>query len=205
MSAIEKPKIVFDLGAVLIDWNPRYLYNLVSDDSSKIEYFLNTVISPAWNHRLDRGEEWEDIRQELVTTHPEEIQWIDLYWNQWEKMLGGAIEESVKILSSLKSKGYKVYALSNFNHHKFSEALAVFPFLGWFDGRVISGEVKLAKPETAIYHYLLKTYKLEAANCLFIDDRMENIEAAKSIGFNTILFTCPQQLVESLKEVGVYV
>lgn len=204
-TTMQKINIIYDLGAVMIDWDPRYLYRQISDNSERIEYFLHEVISPAWNHRLDRGEEWPDIRKELLALYPEEQEWIDIYWDQWKRMLNGTVEGSVEILSTLKTSGYKLFALSNFNHHKFLESLTIFPFLHWFDGLIISGQVKLAKPEAAIYNLLLKTYDLKPEDCLFIDDKIENIEAAKTIGFNTILFKNSQQLRQELQSWGIHV
>lgn len=204
-TTMQKINIIYDLGAVMIDWDPRYLYRQISDNSERIEYFLHEVISPAWNHRLDRGEEWPDIRKELLALYPEEQEWIDIYWDQWKRMLNGTVEGSVEILSTLKTSGYKLFALSNFNHHKYLESLTIFPFLHWFDGLIISGQVKLAKPEAAIYNLLLKTYDLKPEDCLFIDDKIENIEAAKTIGFNTILFKNSQQLRQELQSWGIHV
>ncbi len=199
------PTIVFDLGGVLVDWDPRYLYHQVSSDKEKIEYFLTQVFTPDWNHRLDLGHDWQMIKNELISLHPDYETWINLYWDEWKKMLRGEVSGSVKLLSKIKKAGYHVLALSNWNDIKFNESLQIFPFFHWFDGRLISGEVGLAKPDIAIYHRLISDYDLDAAKTLFIDDKIENIMAAQTIGFQTILFKNPMQLSEDLELKHIHV
>jgi 2-haloacid dehalogenase len=195
--------IIFDIGAVLVDWNPRYYYRTVMDDEAKIEQFLNEVCTFEFNHSLDLGRPWDDARAELMAKFPEHETMIDAYWHNWLEMFSGPIHESVDILMDIKRRGYPVYALSNWNDVKFPIAMTEFPFLRLFDGRIVSGEVKLAKPDPQIYQLLLDTYKLNPRESLFIDDRIENVEAARAFGIEAVQFTSPRQLERDLVEYGV--
>lgn len=196
--------VVFDLGGVLLDWNPRYLYRDVIQDDTKMEYFLSTVCTDDWNLSLDKGRTWADARAEIVTRFPEHMDMIDMYWDRWLDMFTGPIHESVDILMDLKRRGYPLYALSNWNDVKFQVALQEFPFLRLFDGRIVSGDVKLVKPDPAIYQLLLDTYKLNPREIVFIDDRAINVEAARGQGIESIQFISPAQLERDLAGYGLF-
>lgn len=195
--------VIFDIGAVLVDWNPRYYYRNVIKDEAKIEKFLGEICTFEFNHTLDLGRPWADARAELMSKHPEYEDMIDGYWDNWLEMFSGPIHESVDILMDIKRRGYPVYALSNWNDVKFPIAQEVFPFLRLFDGRIVSGEVKLAKPDPLIYQLLLDTYKLNPRESLFIDDRLENVEAARALGIEAVQFISPRQLEMDLMQYGV--
>lgn len=190
--------IIFDLGGVLIDWNPRYLYNKIFSSEKETEWFLSTVCTPQWNTQQDAGRPFADGIAQLETKFPSYAFAIRFYWTRWEEMLGGAIEGSVQLLRELKAKGYRVYALSNWSKETFPIAQRKFDFLKEFDGIVISGEEKLVKPDPMIYSRLLKRYNLRADNCIFIDDNAANISKAADLGFETILFTQPEALRQTL-------
>lgn len=196
--------IIFDIGAVLIDWNPRHYYRQIMKDDAEVEKFLNKICTYEWNHSLDLGRSWEDARSELVSKHPEYTQFIDAYWHNWLEMISEPIQGSVDILKDLKQKGFPVYALSNWNDVTFQVALREFPFLKLFDGRIVSGEVKLAKPDPRIYQLLLDTYKLIPHESLFIDDRKDNTDAASAFGIKTVQFISPEKLHEDLIAYGIY-
>jgi 2-haloacid dehalogenase len=195
--------VVFDIGAVLVDWNPRYYYRKVIQDEALIEKFLGEVATFEFNHTLDLGRPWEDARAELMAKFPEYEAMIDAYWHNWLEMFSGPIHESVDILMDIKRRGYPLYALSNWNDVKFQVALQEFPFLRLFDGRIVSGEVKLGKPDPQIYQLLLDTYKLNPRESLFIDDRLDNVNAARQLGIEAIQFLSPVQLERDLIEYGV--
>ncbi len=195
--------VIFDIGAVLVDWNPRYYYRTVMDDEEQIERFLKEVCHFEFNHSLDLGRPWDDARAELMAKFPEYETMIDAYWHNWLEMFSGPIHETVDILMDIKRRGYPVYALSNWNDVKFPIALQEFPFLRLFDGRIVSGEVKLAKPDHRIYQLLLDTYKLNPRESLFIDDRLENVEAARALGIEAVQFISPRQLERDLIQYGV--
>ncbi|HRK96884.1 MAG TPA: HAD family phosphatase [Alphaproteobacteria bacterium] len=196
--------IVFDIGGVLVDFNPRYLYRTILDDNQDIEHLLTHICTPEWNHTLDLGRSWDDASVELKNKYPEKSYLIDLYWERWLDMFSGPIHETVDILMDVKRRGYPVYALSNWNDKKFVVALKEFPFLGLFDGRIVSGEVKLAKPDPAIYKLLLESYRLNPRETLFIDDLPKNIQAARDLGFEAIQFISPRDLEERMTEYGIF-
>jgi 2-haloacid dehalogenase len=190
--------VVFDLGAVLIDWNPRYLYRQLIADPDEMERFLAEVTTMAWNHEQDRGRRWADAVEQLSDEHPEHADLIRAYHERWPEMLGDAIDGSVAILAELRGAGVRLYALSNWSDETFHIALARYPFLAWFDGIVISGDVGEAKPEPEIYEALVARHDVVPAESVFIDDQPLNVEAARHLGFTAIRFTDPPALREEL-------
>ena len=195
--------VVFDLGGVLIDWNPRYVYRDLLSSEEDIEQFLAEVCTSDWNHQMDLGKPFSEGVAELVGQHPGKEELILAYWKRWPDMLNGPIHESVDLLMELKARSVPLYALSNWNHETFTTAFDMFPFLRLFDGRIVSGEVKLAKPDPAIYKLLLDTYKLNPRETLFIDDRKENVQTAWDLGFNATQFISPYQLEQDLIGYGL--
>lgn len=195
--------VIFDIGAVLVDWNPRYVYRDLMRDEAEVEHFLNEVCPFDWNHTLDLGRNWEDAKAERVALFPHYEEMIDIYWDRWLDMFSGPIHESVDILMDVKRRGYPVYALSNWNDVKWEVAIQEFPFLRLFDGKIVSGQVKLAKPDPAIYDLLIQTYSLNPRESLFIDDRLENVQAALNAGLHAVQFTSPRQLERDLIQFGV--
>jgi len=189
-----KKTLVFDLGGVLIDWNPRYLYRKMFDDEGDIDIFLSEVCNPEWNVKQDAGRTLAEATAERVALFPDKKSLIEAFYDRWEEMLGGEIGETVDILRELKSKDETLYALTNWSGETFPIALQRFDFLHWFEGTLVSGDEKLAKPDPAIFHLLLNRYNLQAQDCLFIDDSKINIEAASRIGFETHHFTSAQEL-----------
>lgn len=196
--------IVFDLGGVLLDWNPRYLYRTMMDSESDIEHFLAHVCTDAWNLEMDRGRNRQEAIDELIEKFPDKAHLITAFKNRWIEMFSGPIHESVDILMDLKRRGYPVYALSNWNDETFQIALKEFPFLRLFDGRIVSGEVKLVKPDPAIYKLLLETYALNPRESLFIDDREENVIGARTCGMESIRFINPAKLEQDLAAYGLF-
>lgn len=195
--------VVFDLGAVLIDWNPRYVYRDYFADEAALEKFMSEIITPEWNHQMDLGRPFAECIAELAVKYPDYAGPIGVYRSAWADMLGGPIHESVDILMYLKARGVPLYALSNWSAETFPEAIKLFPFLRLFDGRIISGEVKLAKPDPAIYKLLLDTYHLNPRETLFIDDKKENVQAAWDLGINAVQFLSPYQLEQDLIGYGL--
>lgn len=195
--------IVFDFGGVLVDWNPRYLYRKMFNQEAEMEWFLENICTSAWNLRIDCGKPFADSVQELSAAHPGWAREIAAFHYGWEQMLGGAIAASVKILEDLQTTGYKIYGLTNWSAETFPIAFERFKFLQTFDGIVVSGTEKLVKPDPAIFKVLLDRFKLEAENCLFIDDNLHNIAAADKLGFETIHFTDPPRLRLDLQQLGM--
>lgn len=195
--------IVFDLGGVFIDWNPRYLYKKIFASEAEMEWFLSFVCPPAWNVLFDAGRPFEEGLAEAKAKYPKYGAQIDAYFLRWAEMLGGAVKASVDILYEVKAKGSPVYALTNWSAETFPIAQAKYPFLQEFDGVLVSGAEKLAKPDPAIYKRLLEKFNFRAEDCIFIDDSPANVESARKLGFDAIHFTDPDDLRRDLTALGV--
>jgi 2-haloacid dehalogenase len=199
-----KLSIIFDLGGVLFDWNPRHLYRkLFPGDAEKMEWFLSNICTQDWNVKQDAGRPFSEAVAELIERHPEYEDLIRAYDIRWEEMVTGAIGASVDILAALRQNNYRLYALSNWSVEKFCSVRTRYEFLDWFDAILISGEVGLVKPDSRIYLILLEKTGLSAPQCLFIDDSLENVMAAQKLGFNTIHFRTPEQLRDELAAMGI--
>jgi 2-haloacid dehalogenase len=196
--------IIFDLGGVLIDWNPYYVYDKMFDDEEKKKFFFEHICTPDWNEKQDAGRSLKEATDELLVKHPEWKEYIEAYYGRWEEMLGGPIHDTVEIFKQLKDTGkYKLYALTNWSAETFPIALERYEFLHWFDGRVVSGEEKMRKPFPEFYQVLLNRFQLTPEETLFIDDNVRNAKAAEDIGLRTIVFKSPAQLKEELFEHGI--
>lgn len=196
--------IIFDLGGVLIDWNPRYLFTEVFESETEMDYFLTEICSPSWNEEQDGGRSLENGTKILVNKHPEYRSQIKLFYGEWHKMLGGAIDSNVRLLRKLKaSDRFGIFALTNWSAETFPTALALYDFLHEFEGILVSGVEKLKKPDPAIYHLMLDRYDLEANSTLFIDDNLRNVKAAAKMGIQGVHYTDDKSLQKSLKEHGV--
>ncbi len=190
--------VVFDLGGILIDVDPRYLYRQFSDDEARIEQFLAQICTPAWNHEQDRGRSIAEATEELVQSHPSHADWIRAYYGEHGKTFREAIAGTVEILLALKNKGVPVFALSNWNGECFQVAEARFQFLDLFEDIVVSGRVGLCKPELEIYELASRRFGYSAQEIFFIDDREENLLPADSLGWQTHHFQSPEGLKQSL-------
>ena len=196
--------VVFDLGGVLIDWNPRYLYRQLFADPVEMEAFLATVCSPAWNDEQDAGRPLAEATAQLVAQHPHHAAAIEAYYGRLGEMFGGPITGSVALLRELRQAGqHRLYALTNWSHETFPYARRTFDFLAWFEGIVVSGEERTRKPFPTIYQTLLRRYSLDAARTLFIDDNPANIRAAEAAGLTGIAFESPVQLRAALVKHGM--
>lgn len=196
------PTIVFDVGNVLLRWDPRLLYRDLIPDDGQRDWFMQNVCTAAWNVEQDRGRSWEDAVALLVSQHPEWETEIRAYDERWHETVPGAIDENVAILAELKAQGEKVYAITNFSREKWAESLIRFPFLQSFDGAVVSAHERLIKPDPAIYHVLLDRYELAAEDCIFVDDSLRNVEAARSVGMRAVHFAEPTDLRAELRGLG---
>ncbi len=199
----EKPIVIFDLGAVLIDWNPRHLYRKLFEDEEAMETFLRDICSPAWNAEQDRGRTWQEAVDLLTTAHPEQQDLIHAYRDRWNEMLKGPIEGSVAILERLDGEGYELHALTNWSAETFPVARERYRFLDRFRTILVSGEERLMKPDAAIFELMLERIGHPAERCVFIDDSARNIEAAASLGFDAIHFSNPEQLQVDLRQRGL--
>ncbi len=198
--------IIFDLGNVLIDWNPDYVFDKIFEDKEKKKFFFENVCTMEWNEMQDEGRSIAEATNELVEKHPEWKEHIDAYYGKWIDMLGGPIEESVAIFKRLKDTGkYKFYALTNWSAELFPHALERYEFLHWFDGRVVSGEEKMRKPYPQFYKVLLDRYNVMPEDALFIDDNFRNIQAAEAMGIKSIHFQSPEQFKNELQKLDMIV
>ena len=193
--------IVFDLGGVLIDWNPDYVYEKVfNGDKKKINWFYENICTMDWNENQDAGYPLSKATEEKINEFPEHADKIKMYYGRWEEMLGDQIQGTVNILEELVSiNKYKIYALTNWSAETFPIALKKFKFLKWFEGIVVSGEEKTRKPFKKIYDITIERFNLEPKKTLFIDDNIRNIMGAKKLGINTIHFSSPDKLKTKLK------
>lgn len=192
--------IIFDLGGVLVDWKPEYVYRKVfNEDEEKVQWFLNTVCTPEWNIEQDGGRTIEEAVKIKIAEFPEYKEWIELFYKEWEHMFSGPIIENVALFKKLKASGnYKIYALTNWSAEKWDKALELFPFFNDFDGVVVSGQEKTRKPFPNIYKILINRYQINPKNSIFIDDNYENILAANKLNINSIHYKNPSQLIKSL-------
>lgn len=194
---------VFDLGGVLIDWNPRYLYRkLFNGDQNAMEHFLANICTPSWNTEQDAGRSFAEGCALLKTVHPEAAYLIDAWFERYDEMLAGPIQGTVDLMSNLRHKGIPLYALSNWSAETFPFALKRFEFLKWFEGIMLSGEVGLVKPDPKIYDLFLKTFAINPASAVYIDDLEPNVRSAAAVGMHGILFTDPAALRNDLSRAG---
>ena len=196
--------VLFDLGAVLVDWNPRYLYRpLFNGDETAMEHFLAEIAPPWWNLEIDAGKTFEQAVAERIRAHPEHADMIALWKDGWEKMLRDEIAGSVEILGELRGKGHRLHALTNWSAETFPIARRRFEFLKWFEDIVVSGEVGLAKPDPRIFALTIERCRLEPARTVFIDDSLRNVEAGRNAGLHALHFRDPHQLRADLTRLGM--
>ena len=194
---------VFDLGGVLIDWDPRHLYRKLFDDEAEMEAFLAEVCNGEWNERQDEGRPFAEAVAELTARHPQHRDMIAAYHERWPEMLGGALDGTVAILGELRSLGRPLYALSNWSAETFPHARERFAFLAWFRGLVVSGEVGVKKPDPEIYEILLRRYGLDPTGTVFIDDSADNVSAARALGFEAVQFSSAAELRSRLRRLDL--
>jgi 2-haloacid dehalogenase len=195
--------IVFDLGMVLIQWDPRHVYRKVFADEAKMEWFLANVCHHDWNLAQDAGRSFDDGVKEATARYPEYAVEIAMYRDRWMEMVPGAIDGSVTILEELHAKGVPLYAITNWNSDTFRATRNRFQFLNLFRDIVVSGDEKLIKPEPAIFHLLAKRNAIDLAHSMFIDDSMKNVVGAEAVGMKGHHFTTPESLRGALQSHGV--
>ena len=196
--------VAFDIGGVLLDWNPRHLYRALFDgDEEAMEHFLTTVCTPEWNAHNDRGRPLAEGVALLSAEHPEHAELIEAFVSRWPETVAGPIDGTVQLLAELIERGTPVYALSNWSAETFAEARTRFEFLEWFDGIVISGEEGVIKPEARIFEILCERWDLRPATTVFIDDTAANVDAARELGFQAIRFHDPPRLRAALVDAGL--
>ena len=196
--------IIFDLGAVLIDWNPRHLYRKIFKTEEEITWFLENICTSEWNDNQDAGRSFAEATEELIAKHPEWEAPVRAWYDRWQETIQGPIHETVEILKTIKdSNRYRLYALTNWSAETFPWALSTFDFLHWFEGIVVSGVEKMRKPQPEFYQILFDRYDVDPNTSLFIDDNIKNIRAGKEVGLTTIHFESSKQLLKDIERIGI--
>ncbi len=196
--------VVFDLGGVLIDWDPRHLYRkLFAGDEAAMEHFLATVCTHEWHRHHDAGRSLAEGVRTLKDLHPDKAELIDAFGTRQGEMLAGSIAGAVEILKELRDRDVPLYALSNWPAETFPLARQRFDFLGWFRGILVSGEIGAIKPEPRIYEVLLERFAIDPLSAVFIDDVAVNAAAARAFGIHAIHFTTPAALRAELAALGL--
>ncbi|MET0387489.1 MAG: HAD family phosphatase [Polyangiales bacterium] len=203
MAAPHPTTVVFDLGNVLLGWDPRVLYRKLFAEEHAMEVFLRDVCTHDWNLEQDRGRSFAEGVAELTARHPEALHaLIRAYDERWVEMLTGEIAGTVALLERLHAAGTPLYALTNWNQDKFAHARERYLCLQRFRGIVVSGDERLVKPDPAIYTCLLDRYGLSARDCVFIDDSPKNVAGAQVVGMHGLHFRDPEQLARDLSSLG---
>tara|TARA_B100000768_G_scaffold178936_1_gene195614 strand:- start:4711 stop:5322 length:612 start_codon:yes stop_codon:yes gene_type:complete len=196
--------IIFDLGGVLVDWNPEYIYlKEFNGDRIKMRWFFDNICTSSWNEQQDGGKLMKEATKERVKLFPKYKRLIEMFYGRWEEMLKEEISGTVKILRDLKRNNYRLIALTNWSAETFPIAIKKYKFLKLFEGIVVSGEIKMLKPFKEIYDFTLEKYNLDPKECVFIDDRLDNIQGAVRCGINGIQFESPEKLINELKKLKV--
>ncbi len=198
--------IIFDLGGVLIDWDPRYLYRKIFESEEEIDWFLDHVCTFDWNEKQDGGRTIAQANQIAIARYSNYKNEIEAFYGRWTEMLGGADKEVVSILKScISQSAYRVVALTNWSAETWPWATERFEFLGWFEDVLVSGKEKLKKPDPKIYQMILTRNNLQASECIFIDDNLRNVQAAEAQGIIGIHFKNAEQLRAALAEHNIIV
>jgi 2-haloacid dehalogenase len=196
--------IIFDLGAVLIDWDPRHLYRKIFNTEEEISWFLENICTHDWNEKQDAGRSFAEATAELLVKFPEHELAIRAWYDRWQETIKGPIQGTVDIFKEIKDQNrFKTYALTNWSAETFPWALEKFEFLQWFDGIVVSGHEKTRKPFPDFFQILFDRYQVNPKTALFIDDNKRNIEGGLALGLPGIHFQSPEQLKSELVKAGV--
>lgn len=191
--------VVFDVGKVLIEWDPQHLYRKLIPEQAARDAFLAEICTTAWNLEQDRGRSWAAAVAERTALFPDHAALIRAYDERWQEMVPGEVPGSVALLEALRAAAVPLYAITNFSTEKFAESQQRFPFLARFRDVVVSGAERLLKPDPAIYRCLLDRNGLDAAACLFIDDSEKNVHGARAVGMQAHHFVDAAGLATALR------
>lgn len=196
--------VIFDLGGVLIDWSPDYVFREIFENPEELRWFYDNVCTSEWNLQQDAGRSLAEATEEKVAEWPKFENEIRAYYGRWEDMLGGSIDEAVELLTEIRNaNGHQLLALTNWSHETFPVALERFEFLQWFEGIVVSGQERTIKPLREIYEILINRYKVTRDQALFIDDNRDNVRGAREAGLHAVHFTDVPRLRQDLARYGV--
>lgn len=197
--------VVFDIGGVLLDWSPDYLYADLIPDEAERTRFLTEITTPDWNRQQDAGRPWAEAVAELAALHPEHTEWIQAYDTHWLKTVKGVYDDTAALVTELQAQRIPTYALTNFSADKWEVAKEAFPILTGFDGEVVSGVEETVKPDEKIYRILLERYGLNPARTFYTDDVQHNVDGARAVGLDAELFTGADTLRTHLRTRGITV
>jgi 2-haloacid dehalogenase len=203
MPTASRSIVVFDLGGVLIDWNPRYLYRKLIADEAAMEDFLSNVCTPEWNECQDAGRSFAEAASLLKAQHAEKAHLIDAFGARFDEMMAGPVTGSVEILGELRAQGIPLYGLTNWSAETYPLAVRRFEFLAWFRGVLVSGEVGHIKPDPRIYRLLFERFAVPPHEAVYIDDNPRNAAAASALGMHGVAFTDPAALRNELVALGL--
>lgn len=203
MSTQTIDSVIFDLGNVLIPFNPRWLFRKMLPDEASIDSFFQETGFDAWNLEMDAGRRFADGIAAHSQRFPHHSTLFEAFFQRWQETVGEPIAKSVDMLQTLQQKGIRTYALTNFSAETYPLAVAQFPFLTQFDGTVVSGDEGVIKPDPAIYQLLMQRYTIAPSRAVFIDDKLENVEAARHLGLHGIHFTEPGAARIALRALGL--
>jgi 2-haloacid dehalogenase len=195
--------VVFDLGGVLVDWDPRYLFRQLLPDDAAVEAFLADVCSPEWNAAQDAGRSWAEAVREASERFPEHAELVAAYDERWWETIGGQIDGTVEVLDELRGRGVGLYAITNWSAEKFDLTFPRFDWLAWFDGIVVSGYERIVKPDPRIFQLLVDRHGVDPRAAVYVDDVPANVAAALAIGMTGLVFTTTEQLRADLGELGL--
>lgn len=195
--------VIFDVGGVLVDWDPRHLYRTLLPTEAEVERFLSEVCTAEWNLAQDAGRPWAEAVAQLTGRFPEHAELIAAFDQRWPEMVAGEIPGTVEILASLRDAGVRLYALTNFSADKFTLTYHRFEWFSWFDGIVVSGRERVVKPDPRLYRILLDRYDVDPAAAVYIDDVAANVVAAAGLGLTALHFTGPERLAADLAALGL--
>jgi 2-haloacid dehalogenase len=198
--------IIFDLGGVLVDWSPLYVYDNYFEKEADKNFFFGHICTSDWNEEQDGGRSIQEATELLIGQYPEWEKAIRDFYGRWHEMMRGEISETVSLLEKIKQSGlYQLYALTNWSAETFPAARERFQFLQWFDGILVSGEEKTRKPFPEFYLKLIDKYKIDITSAIFIDDNLRNVKAAQSLGIQSLHFTKPETLQKELLALNIAV
>ncbi|TJV53597.1 MAG: HAD family phosphatase [Mesorhizobium sp.] len=195
--------IVFDIGRVLIHYDPDLAFGRLIPDAEERKWFFANVCTSEWNLEQDRGRTWEEAEALLIAEHPGHAENIRNFRRHWHEMVPHAYDDSVAIMVGLIEGGHDVTLLTNFAVDTLAEARQRFDFLDRPRGVTVSGEIGLIKPDRAIYDHHIAAFGLEPSATLFIDDSQKNVDGAKAAGWQAVLFTDAKALKADLERLGI--
>jgi len=197
--------IVFDIGNVLIPWDPRWLFKRLLPDEAAVERFLTEVDFTTWNAQQDAGQTFADGIASHGTAFPHYRHLFDAFFEHWEESIGEPIAGTVALARDLRKAGYRTLALTNFSAETFPRAVRLHAFLNEFEGILVSGHERLMKPDPSIYRLLCERYRVDPSRAVFIDDSLKNVQGARGIGMQGVHFQAVDQLHDALRGLGVEV